>query len=142
MTNALHPPIPGKNKYLVWDEVGQSFVPFVMKLGEVQVGNFLEMLVPPPVRREGFLSYKKQVFKVTLPHLLRNKVDVSRPYQYPVITSEPTSAEVVRNPSFNTVNLGPVQDDGGEVSKEADLLFKNQIGTLYSSPNSEERWDF
>jgi hypothetical protein len=73
-------PIPGKNKYIVWDEVQNKYVGFSIRLGEVQTGNFLEILAAPAVRKEGFISYKKQVFKLSIHDLLRNHVNVNQPY--------------------------------------------------------------
>jgi len=134
VSSALNPPVPGKNKYVVFDSVQDRFVEFPIRLDEVQVGNFLEISVLPPIRREGFLSYKKQTYKVTLHDLLRNHVNVNTPYSRPITTNSSRSTSDVGTQPTNVANkLRPKESPGDELDKESSLYWEEQISTLLNS---------
>ena len=143
MSTALHPPIPGKNKYVVWDPTQDRFVEFLMKLGEVQIGNFLEIIVAPPIRRAGFLSYKKQIFYISLHDLLRNHFNVTRPYITPVReTSTGSSTNVGTQSLNNTDQCISKTSSGNELDEESSIHWKEQIRSLLNSEDPEEGWEF
>lgn len=135
-------PIPGKNKYIVWDEVQNKYVGFSIRLGEVQTGNFLEILAAPAVRKEGFISYKKQVFKLSIHDLLRNHVNVNQPYIRLAGTDNSRSNALVGNTTTgNTHQFIVGEGPGDELDKESSVHWEEQINTLYNIEDQEEGWE-
>lgn len=134
MSSALNPPMPGKNKYVVWNSELNVFDEFPIKLGEVIEGNFLEIIIAPPVRREGFLSYKKQLFYLSIHDLLRNHVNVRKPYITTAIatnTGSPTDVE--KQPISVTDQSRPRTSAGDELDKESCLYWQEQIESLLNT---------
>lgn len=131
-------PNPGKNKYVVWNSVTSTFDEYPIKLSDVPVGNFIEFIVAPPVRREGFLTFKKQVYKVPLHNLIRNKVNVSTPYvgTNPTNTGSPTT---VGNAvaAINSNQQAAMPSIGDDVDKESSVYWAEQIESLFYSEDSE-----
>lgn len=130
-----NPPLPGKNKYLVWNTTTNVFDEFPVKLGEVQVGNFLGILVAPPIRRAGFLSHKKQIFHLSIHDLLRNHFNVTKPYIINNITATSTgpASTIGIQPASNTNKPRSKTDIGDEFDKESSLYWQEQINSLLNS---------
>lgn len=140
------PPIPGKNKYIAWNAVTNTFDEYPIKLSEVVVGNFLELIVSPPVRRPGFLSYKKQIVQVSLHDLLRNHINVTKLYARPNDTGTSTDSTgsntaVGAQSSAGTIQCGAQAGSGDVLDQESSLYWKEQMQSLHYSEDPEEGWD-
>ena len=138
------PPFPKKNEYLVWDQRIEQFVKFSIKIGQTQIGNYLDVLVLPATRQPGFLSHNKQVYFVYTNDLLRNHFNVTKPYAYPIFAgdSSPGSTPIVGSDSTsNSDKPSSKPSIGDELDKESDLFWKEQIHSLLHSENPEEGWD-
>lgn len=126
----LSPPMPGKNKYIVWNPETNVFDEFPVKLGTTQVGNFLEMAMAPPVIRAGFLSYKKQIFYISTHDLLRSHVNVTRPY---TCNTQSNSTAVREQSTENTDQLGSKSSSRDELDTESDIYWQEQMQSLLNS---------
>ena len=140
MASALTPPIPGKNKYVVWNPEIQDFDEFPIRLGDKLVGNFLEIIVAPPVRRAGFLSYKKQIFSLSVNDLLRNHFNVTKPYTITTTDNTGSSTNVGDKPTGVTNQSGSQAGTGDELDKESSLHWQRQIESLLYLEDTEEGW--
>jgi hypothetical protein len=142
VSTALTPPMPGKNKYIVWDSSQDRFIEFPIKLGETQVGNFLEILVAPPIKRVGFLSYNKQVFHLSINDLLRNHFNVSKPYIQPTGETSTGSPTNVGSQSLIGPNQRSIEaSTGNELDKESSVYWQEQVRSLFYYEDSEEGWN-
>ena len=124
---------PGKNKYLVLNSVTNTYDEHPVKLADTPVGKFLEILVLPPVLVAGFLSYKKEVFHVTLHNLLRSKVNVTNPITLNAPTATSSTTLTRTQSTVYSNQLGSQAGSGDELSKESDLCWEEQIAALQYS---------
>jgi hypothetical protein len=130
------PYVPGKNKYLVFNRVTNTFEEYPVKLSETITGKFLKFAVAPPILQPGFLSYKKQVFFVSLHDLLRNHVNVSNPY-----TNVRAKSTDSTNPqSVAAGGNDPATDQsriivpvGDSVDQAASVFWSEQVESLYNT---------
>jgi hypothetical protein len=137
-----NPPMPGKNKYIVWNSATSVFDEYPIKLSETQIGNFLEMIVVPPIRRAGFLSYKKRIIQVSINDLLRNHVNVTKFYTTPNTQPNTGSGTPVGSiPPADTIQRGTKTSSGDELDQESSIYWKEQMQSLYNSEDPEEEWD-
>lgn len=141
-TETIQVPTPGRNKFIVRNSDG-SFDEYLIKLSDKVVGNFIEFAVAPAVRQEGFLSYNKNTYKVSLHDLLRNHVNVSKPYRSDNTagsdvgkesTGAPTS--VGGNQAIDSNQPGSLQTPGDEIDEESRLYWEEQVDSLYFTDNS------
>jgi hypothetical protein len=143
VSSALTPPMPGKNKYVVWNPEVEAFDEFPIKIGETLVGNFLEIIVAPPVKRAGFLSHKKQIFQLSIHDLLRNHFNVTKPYITTASASNTNTGSTTTTgdqPTSVTNQRGSPARPGDELDQESSLYWEEQTQSLLNSENSEEGW--
>lgn len=127
-------PRPGKGKYFVWNCEAGAFDEYIVKVGEVQQGNFVDLLIAPPILAAGFLSFNKKVFHLSLHDLLRNHVNV-----HPSRIKTPNHNLPARTPASGRTNSavptnqpGSSFEDGG-VPQEHDIRWAEQMQSLLNS---------
>lgn len=131
-----NPPKPGKNKFVSWNPTTNTFDEFPIKIGVVQIGNYLEIDIAPPVRRAGFLSHNKQIYFVPLHDIIRNHFNVTKPYirtAEPITSSSRSSAVMGTDSSSGTDQPGPQTSSGDDIDEKSSLYWQEQVQSLLYS---------
>lgn len=140
-----------KNAFVFFNEETQLWEYFKCQLGDLRCnGKFIDMIITPPFLAEGYVSYGKDYYKVTIRDILRKKVHVSAKY------SIPGRNRASRAAANNSTTTNPFRVEGTEgcrnesaasesdesrISEDANLAWKEQIRTLYHILDPEEGWD-
>lgn len=136
---------PVNNTYAVRN--GMLYDYYSIKLGEATPnGKFVPLVKSPPLMKEGFVTFNKKLFKVTLRDLFRRQINVQREYQCgnTAGTSSSTRATTNQTQLDQTSNNSDQQrlsaDFELQVNEAADLYWKDQIATLLFTEDPEAEW--
>lgn len=142
----------------IWpNPVTMEFDYYYAKLEKERIGNYVSFVKMPNYlpRGDGFMCFKRKLYKVTLRDFLRRRVNVGvGPYVIPVTS---TGAGDTTNSSSNAVSSTPAGVVGrsqasdqpissdpvrSEEDLAVDLAWQEQIDTLLHHENPEEEWFF
>ena len=113
-------------------------------------GLFANIISAPHLVSEGWVTFNKKVYFVSIQDYLRRRVNVTTAANLASINSTDTGAAGTSSSGVNSESNGNVQqhtDQQGpsqqtaDEHKEADLAWKEQIRELYSATAEEEGWD-
>lgn len=139
---------PVVGTYAIQNGVLYDYYP--IKFGEVK-GDFVSLQRCPPILAEGYVTYQKKLYKVTLKDLLRSRVNVGvGPYSVPttnnVAGAAITAAAAPSSPTPGLqVTAGQPELDpitGVQVTQAADVAWKEQVDSLLYSVDPEAEWEF
>jgi hypothetical protein len=126
-------------------ENGLFFEYYPVKFG-VELGQYVQLTKLPPVLKEGYVTFNKKLYKLTLQDLIRRRLNVGQPsYGTEPTPTEPgkpnTLPKVVRTSSDNiesdTSQLAEIQ-----ICQDADMAWTEQVHTLLHTIDPEEEWDY
>lgn len=130
--------------------IGGEFHYFPIKLGE-RKGNFVELLIAPPMLAEGFVTFEKSLFRLSKADLFKGKVNVSSPVSpgnsSPVVIAEPGTEQPASTPALESSPVAVNEQSGVDgdfrlsVDENADLAWVEQIGALLHLEDPEADWE-
>lgn len=121
---------------------------YSIKFGERR-GDFVDIHKLPGVMKEGFVTYQKNLYRVSLKDYLRSKVNVGQSPYVPPSTLNDGGRELTAA-NKPTSNVGKLRIDSGQlgslgdldvqIEQAANLAFEDQIRALLYADNPEEEW--
>lgn len=103
--------------------------------------NFVDILISPPVLSEGYISFKRKIYLVTLRDLLRRRVNVSTPitnFKFEFPTTVPLVVDNTTTSIPDKLGIGNLP--GGGDDESINLHWEEQIESLFYLDDTEEKW--
>jgi hypothetical protein len=139
-------PIP--NTYAIPNGVLYDY--YSIKFGE-RKGDFVEITKLPPTIQEGFVTFQKQLYRVSIRDYLRRRVNVGQPAYVTPTTGNAAGAALTNaaGPAPNVVNgfcasgqQGPGSATELQFVKDADVAWEEQVGALLYADDPEAEWEY
>jgi hypothetical protein len=137
--------VPLVGYFAVLEDAMYNYYPVI--LGNT-LGKFIEILKPPPVLSEGFVTVGDKVYSVNLKDLMRRKVNVgNEPVSVAVEPTKPTvkpraSTELLEQRDPNLVKSRVSIPSEFQDSEVVNLAWTNQINSLLHLEDPEAEWEF
>lgn len=139
---------PTSNTFAI--QAGMLYDYYTIRFGR-KIGPYVEIQKLPPVISEGYVTYQKKLFRVTLKDYFRSRVNVEQPaYTIPTSNTNDGNGSSVPEHSASSVVAASVDlkqprtesDAGFQVDKAVDLAWEDQIRALLYVEDPEAEWEF
>lgn len=127
---------------------GSNFDYYAIKLGSA-VNGYIPILKMPPIIAEGYITYSKKLYRLTYRDFFRRRLNVNQPSYSPTPAITNSNADSA-NPSspvgamveagINNLQSGLIESSELQLIEDANLAWKEQVGTLLHSIDPEEEW--
>lgn len=127
-------------------ENGFFFEYYPIKFG-IELGSYVQLTKLPPVLKEGYVTFNKKLYRLTLQDLIKRRLNVGQPsYGTERVTpnstnNQPVASEMVTT-RVDTIEPGLGDPAEIQISQDADVAWFEQISTLLHIVDPEEEWDY